>query len=118
MNIDFFCPRWGSEALTWDSFCQKVKKAGYNGVEAGVPFELHEKEEMAQALTKHGLLLIGQYWQSFEKDFESHKASYINHLNNIATLSPVKIDTQTGKDYFSFEKNKELFHVAVVRAKR
>lgn len=112
MNLYFFCPRWGSESLTWDRFCQKVKNAGYDGVEAGVPFESPEMEEMTEALQKHSLLLTGQYWQSFEKDFNLHKISYEKHLYHIASLKPLKIDSQTGKDYFSFSQNRELFELA------
>jgi sugar phosphate isomerase/epimerase len=112
MKINFFCPRWGSEMLSWDSFCQKAKAAGYNGVEAGVPFDPAEKKEMGDALQKHHLLLVGQYWQSFEKDFEAHKISYEKHLHHLASLRPVKIDAQTGKDYFSFDQNKQLFETA------
>lgn len=112
MNILFFCPRWGSELLSWDVFCNKVKDAGYNGVEAGVPFDKDEQGAMQTALSKYNLLFIGQYWQSFEKEFEAHKASYITHLHHLAKLHPIKIDAQTGKDYFSYEQNKELFDAA------
>jgi sugar phosphate isomerase/epimerase len=112
MKINFFCPRWGSEELGWDRFCKKVKNAGYDGIEAGVPFDETEKQHMRTALENHNLLLIGQYWQSFEKDFTLHKLSYEKHLNHLAALNPVKIDAQTGKDYFSFEQNKELFEMA------
>ena len=108
----FFCPRWGSESLSWDVFCKKVKEAGFDGVEAGVPFNKLEMEEMRSALSHYELALIGQYWQSFEKDFTAHKTSYIRHLHHLAKLNPIKIDAQTGKDYFSFEQNKELFDVA------
>ena len=112
MKLHFFCPRWGSESLSWDSFCNKVKEAGYDGIEAGVPFDEMERQQMQSALNNHNLLLIGQYWQSFEKDFEAHKASYIKHLDHLASLQPIKIDAQTGKDYFSFDQNSELFAVA------
>jgi sugar phosphate isomerase/epimerase len=112
MKINFFCPRWGSEELSWDSFCTKVKESGYDGVEAGVSFEESEKKEMQAALEKNHLLFVGQYWQSFEKDFTLHKISYKKHLDHFASLNPVKIDSQTGKDYFSFEQNKELFEIA------
>lgn len=112
MELKFFCPRWGSEELDWDSFCHKAKAAGYEGVEAGLPPEEKEKQEMKSALDKYGLLLIGQYWQSFEKDFKAHKASFIQHLQRLASFSPIKIDAQTGKDYFSFFENKELFEAA------
>lgn len=112
MNILFFCPRWGSENLSWQNFCNKVKVAGYDGIESGVPFEDVEKLEMKAALEKYQLLLIGQYWQSYEKDFEQHLASYLKHLQHLALLQPLKIDSQTGKDYFSTEQNNVLFETA------
>lgn len=36
MKLQFFCPRWGSENLSWDEFAAKVKSYGYDGVEAAV----------------------------------------------------------------------------------
>jgi len=112
MNVLFFCPRWGSENLNWDSFCDKVKSAGYNGIEAGVTFDADEKIKMKTAIQKYELQFIGQYWQSFEKDFQKNLASYILHLHHLASLNPVKIDAQTGKDYFSLEQNNTLFEAA------
>jgi hypothetical protein len=109
MEINYFCPRWGSEHLTWYDFCTKVKAAGYDGVEAGIPFDETEKNEIIRALEKHDLLLLGQYYQSFEKDFEQHAKSFEKYLRHIAGLKPVLIDSQTGKDYFSPEQNSELF---------
>lgn len=123
MKIYFFCPRWGSEELSWDAFCKKVKEAGYDGIEAGVRLEETENEQsdgsrMKAALAQHQLLLIGQYWQSFEKDFDAHKASYEKHLFHLASFNPIKIDAQTGKDYFSFEQNSELFELATSFTKK
>ncbi len=112
MKVLFFCPRWGSDDLDWDSFCKKVKNAGYNGIETAVPFEEAEKLQLKKAIEKSQLLLIGQYWHSFENDFDQHLASYKKYLHNIATMHPVKIDSQTGKDYFSNEQNNQLFEVA------
>lgn len=112
MKILFFCPRWGSEDLSWDEFCNKVKEAGYNGVEAGVSFDENEKKEQHKALKKYSLLLISQYWQSFESNFEEHIAIYSKHLHHQASLQPIKIDAQTGKDYFTTEQNFQLFDVA------
>src|SRR5688572_15304517 len=112
MDLQFFCPRWGSEELDWNSFCKKVKAAGYDGIEAGFPFEQKEIQQARDALREYDLRLIGQYWQSFEKDPDAHKISYIKHLEHLATFNPIKIDAQTGKDYFSFDQNKELFDIA------
>lgn len=112
MNIQFYCPRWGSENICWDDFCQKVKQAGYDGVEAAVPEDPAEKKVILEALKNNGLKLISQYYQSFEKDFEEHKANYIKLLYVLASAQPVKINAQTGKDYYSFEQNAELFAAA------
>lgn len=112
MELLFFCPRWGSESLSWIDFCKKVKAAGYDGIEAGVSFDVADKLAMQHALSETRLMLIGQYWHSFESEFEAHQVSYKNHLQNIATLNPVKINTQTGKDYFSIAQNEALFSIA------
>jgi len=112
MELKFFCPRWGSEQLPWDEFCFKVKEAGYQGVEAAVPFYENEKNIILNALKKHDLLLIGQYYQSFEEDFGAHKISFRKYLENTVKAAPVLIDSQTGKDYFTNEQNEELFSIA------
>ncbi|QEC79839.1 sugar phosphate isomerase/epimerase family protein [Mucilaginibacter ginsenosidivorax] len=112
MKIKFFCPRWGSEQLSWDNFCLKVKEAGYHGIESPLPFNGPEKSIILNAIKKHDLLFIGQYYQSFEEDFELHKINFRRHLENVAEAGPLLIDSQTGKDYFTSEQNRELFIIA------
>ncbi|MFC0182698.1 hypothetical protein SAMN04515674_12127 [Pseudarcicella hirudinis] len=111
MNIKFYAPHWGN-TLSFDSFCQNVKSAGYNGVEMDLPFESSEKQAILETLQKHDLELIGQYWQSFESDLEEHAGNYEKYLRNLIEAKPVFINCQTGKDYFSFEQNKKLFDLA------
>jgi sugar phosphate isomerase/epimerase len=112
MQIKYFCTRWGSESLSWDIFCRKVKEAGYDGIEAAIPFDKTEMLEIKNALHENDLLLIGQYFQSFEQDFAQHAESFKKHLYNIIEMNPVLIDSQTGKDYFSADQNKQLFDMA------
>jgi sugar phosphate isomerase/epimerase len=112
MKVQFFCPRWGSELLSWDEFCKRVRQAGYDGVESGVPFNGQEKKQMQSALEENGLLLIGQYYQSFEKDIDEHTGAFSRHLQNIISMEPLLIDAQTGKDYYTPEQNKRLFQLA------
>lgn len=112
MQIKFFCPKWGSENISWDNFCKKVKDAGFDGVETPIPFNDQERQEITAALKENGLLLIGQYYQSFEKDLDLNKENFKKHLESIAALKPLLIDAQTGKDYFTPAQNQELFQVA------
>lgn len=112
MTIKFFCPRWGSESIPWDVFCKLVRNAGYDGIETAVPFDERCKKELTAALLESELLLIGQYFQSDEADFDAHRVSYEKHLRNIASVSPLLIDSQTGKDYFTPQQSKLLFQLA------
>ncbi len=112
MEVKFFCPRWGSELLPWNLFCEKVKTAGYDGVEYSLPFDEAEKNTIKTALKSQDLLFIGQYYQSFESNFDQHKISFKKHLINLLSNNPVKIDSQTGKDYFTAGQNEELFAIA------
>ena len=111
MEIKFFCPRWGS-VQPWDTFCRLVRDAGFDGVESPLPAGADEQMQMTTALDKYSLLFIGQYYQSFEQDFDLHKTNYIKHLSAMTALKPVLIDAQTGKDYFSGAENAELFVLA------
>jgi sugar phosphate isomerase/epimerase len=111
MTIKFYVPEWGN-VLSFGTFCQNVKKAGYDGVEMALPFDGPEKEGILQTLKEHNLELIGQYWQSFEKDIDEHAANYERYLRNLISANPVFINCQTGKDYFNFDQNKRLFDLA------
>ncbi|WP_435356745.1 sugar phosphate isomerase/epimerase family protein [Emticicia sp. SJ17W-69] len=111
MKIKFYAPLWGN-TLPFDTFCQNVKNAGYDGVEMALPFETKEKSEIVQTLKGNNLELIGQYWQSHEKNLDEHAKNYEKYLRNLISGEPVFINCQTGKDYFSFEQNKRLFDLA------
>lgn len=107
MEIQYYCPLWGNN-LPLSTFCKKVKKAGYDGVEMHLPLKKSERKEIQHILKDNGLLLIGQYWQSLETDFRTNRENFQRHLENLIEAEPVKLNSQTGKDYFSFEQNMQL----------
>lgn len=111
MKIHYFCTHWGNQ-LAFPKFCKNVVNAGYNGVEMDLPLVKKKRNEIVETLADHGLLLIGQYWQSLEKDFNLNEKNFKKHLYNLAEANPVMINTQTGKDYFSFAQNMQLFIAA------
>jgi sugar phosphate isomerase/epimerase len=100
------------EHISWNEFGKLAKQAGFDGIEVFVPFDEQEKKELVSVLKENELLLIGQYYQSFEKDFELHKDSFKKHLQHLASVDPLLIDSQTGKDYFTSSQNGELFSIA------
>ena len=112
MDLKFFCPRWGSENLSYDLFFDKVKEAGYDGVEFSLPLDKKEKSLILRLLEKSGLLFIAQHWETTTNDFDQHKKEYQQRLINLTEANPLFINAHTGKDYFTFEQNSELIALA------
>lgn len=112
MKLLFFCPRWGQEKTSWNLFLQKVKEAGYDGVEAGLPLDQKEQEEILNKLTKYNLQFIAQHWETVNPDFNDHYSEYKTRLQSLANAKPLFINTQTGKDYYSFQQNEQLISLA------
>lgn len=113
MRILFFCPLWGSENLKFSHFVQQVKAGGYDGVEMSLPFNDPQELNHRIALLKDAsLLFIGQHWETVNTNLEMHKKEYQDMLFNLASGNPIFINSQTGRDFFSFEQNQELIEVA------
>jgi len=115
MNLKFFCPRWGSENLNWDDFLQKVKSAGYSGIEYAIANE-STPEELSQVwekVEKYGLEVIPQHYGTYEADFPKHYDTFAAWFEKIRPFKALKIDSQTGKDFFTFEQNKQLIDLTV-----
>lgn len=108
MQIRFFCPRWGAEQLPLDKFLRQVKKAGYDGVEMPLPPEAEEQKILKEGLATHGLLWIGQHYETLRTDFDQHLIEIEQRFRTLALAGPLFINSQTGKDYFSYEQNAAL----------
>ncbi len=111
MSIKFYAPQWGN-TLPFATFCQRVKAAGYDGVEMALPLDNQESREIAATLRDHDLDLIGQYWQSIESDLDEHSRQYEKYLRHLIAARPVFVNCQTGKDFFTLAQNKHLFALA------
>ena len=112
MKIEFFCPHWGSETLPFTGFLDDVKNAGYDGVEMSLPFDTGERRKIMEAINSKNLKLIAQHWETVDNDFDIHLSNYKKRLYNLASVNPLFINSQTGKDYYSFEKNNILIQAA------
>jgi len=112
MKILFFCPSWGQALTPWNVFLKNVKEAGYDGVETSLPIAQSEKEEILNELKEFDLLLIGQHWETVNPAFKEHYEEFEMRLRSLASAKPLFINTQTGKDYYSFEENQQLIVLA------
>ena len=104
-NVLFFCPRWGSEALSPQDFCRKVKDAGYDGVEMVFPEEAKDQTLWRTLLTEHGLKVITLQVQAGADDVDENLRQFEKYLRVAAQAKPLFINSHTGKDFYSFEEN-------------
>jgi len=109
VKIRFFCPRWGSEHLSWDEFAGRVADVGFDGVEFNFPLgDKPEVDAMTEALDRRGLELIAIHGDTVTPDFAAHKVEFEVRLNHIASARPLFINSHTGRDWFSISQNREL----------
>lgn len=107
MKVDFFCPRWGSEHIDWETFLENVKSADYAGIE-WFPFgETADVNQVISLLKKHDLqhsivmTVIGE-----NLTFEEYLSQLKNQLTELSYigkefLKPLFISAQTGREYFN-----------------
>lgn len=114
MEVKFFCTRWGAEKLSWDDFMVKVKSAGYDGIEVGLPHDISFEtlEEIWNLASKYSMLIIPQHYDTYAENFSKHKVDYSKWFEKLKPFPAMKINSQTGKDFFNFEQNYSLIKVA------
>nr|WP_315158585.1 sugar phosphate isomerase/epimerase [uncultured Flavobacterium sp.] len=110
MIINFFCPRWGSEDLNWDDFFEKVKSAGYDGIEwaIGKNISFEEIKSVVEKAELSELLVIAQHFDTDTANFDEHLQLYKEWFSKISNFKFYCINSQTGKDFFSEEQNNKL----------
>jgi len=109
-SVKYYCTSWGNTE-SWDAFCEKVKKAGYDGVETVLPASNDEQERMTVALRKHGLSLAVLCYAG-GSDPAKHLDDYRQKLEEAVRFRPDFINTQTGKDHYTFAQNRPFFALA------
>jgi len=112
MEILFFSSLWGLEIFSIKENLIRIKNAGFDGVEYGTILEEKEAAEFVAIANDLGLKIIGQQHKADGKTFEEYKKNFIAHLHLLSNQKPLFINSQTGKDYYSFEQNSELIEIA------
>jgi sugar phosphate isomerase/epimerase len=98
-----FATNWGYGG-TWDEFCGKIKKLGYDGAEFWCPGDAAERNTVVETFKKHGLkfgFLVG----NGERDYNKHLQGFKTHVEAAASVGPVYINCHAGRDHFTFEQN-------------
>ncbi len=114
LAVQFFCPRWGYERLSWRDFAAYAADHGYDGVEVAFPRDTPPAELDAawDAAARRGLPVIVQHYDTYEADFAEHRDLYAAWFEMVRGYGALKVNSQTGKDFFAFRQNAELFDIA------
>lgn len=116
-KVKFYCPRWGSEDLTWDVFLHKVISSDYDGVEVYPLLTPAEKPAMLRALTQTGLDYSLLYTvQNEGKDFDKYCYALERNLYELITyqtdcIKPKFITSQTGREYYTKDQMEICFSI-------
>ena len=99
-----FATNWGFNG-SWDDFCSRIKKDGYDGAEAWYPAEEKARKEFLEAFQKYQLK-FGLLFGAADTDYQKHLQQFKSTLEAAASLKPVYINCHSGRDHFSFDQNK------------
>jgi sugar phosphate isomerase/epimerase len=105
-SLLIFATNWGFSG-SWDEFCDKVKRAGYDGIEIWWPIDEKDRALLFDALHKHNLK-YGFLFASGEKDFAKHESQFKKSLVDACKTKPVYMNGHSGKDYFTADQKEKL----------
>ena len=112
VDIQFYYPRWGAEHVAWPAFLDRVKAAGYQGIE-WYPFgetQPFDYAEVLAALAARGLSYSIVFAVSGEAhNFEQYQQLLQEQLVLLGSLgqygqAPQFISAQVGREYYSTEQ--------------
>ncbi len=118
-KLKVMATNWGWTGST-NSFCEAIKKEGYDGLEIWWPDSPQEQKELFVALEKYDLE-VGYLCGGSQKDPIEHLSSFKKALTAASTQSarkPLYINCHSGRDFFSYEQNKAFIDLTTETAKK
>lgn len=105
-SLKIMATNWGYPGSITE-FCAAAKKEGYDGIEMWLPGNENSKNELRNATTQQGLA-TGLLCAGSDRDFTTHFRQFRENLSAAAAFKPLYINCHSGKDFFSFEQNKQI----------
>lgn len=116
-KIKFYQTNWGNTD-SWEQFCAKAKKSGYDGIEVWMPRDVKNASELKAALEKHNLSLILLHGTNRGVSFKESLVQYESGLEKAMQWKPDKINCHTGNDFFTQKQNKAYIDIATRISKK
>jgi sugar phosphate isomerase/epimerase len=118
-ELKILATNWGFQG-SLDTYCNKVKKEGYDGIEIWWPMEKAAQDELFSVLKKYDIevgFLCGAYQSNYAEHLEQFKKMADAAATN-AVQMPLYINCHSGRDYFSQEENQTFIDYTVQLSKR
>ncbi|WP_158798856.1 sugar phosphate isomerase/epimerase [Pedobacter sp. L105] len=112
MQIKILSPLWGYEQINRTDFLDKIKNAGYDGLDTWLPETFAEKRLLFNYLDKEEMCLVTHQHAAEGSTFKKFRSSYFSNLQKCAEPNPLLINSHTGKDYFCIAQQLELIDTA------
>jgi hypothetical protein len=112
MRIKYFCSWWGLEGLGRRPMLERVKGAGYDGIEIGIPGDEVPRHELRCLLDEYGLDVIAHQYQAAGETFDEYVRSFEQSIDIAASFEPLLVNSHTGRDYWTREQNLRLVEMA------
>jgi sugar phosphate isomerase/epimerase len=103
MRLLILCPQWGHQHLPIEEFFQKVKEAGYDGVDTWLPEEPVERKRFITLLDHYQLSIVSHQHQAKGDTIAEFCRSLEGYLNLCMECNPLLINSHSGRDYFSLD---------------
>lgn len=112
MKVLYFCASWGLHHLDMETMLDKIKSAGFDGIETDIPTDKTKRKQLKTLLESFNLQIIAHQYLADASTPKTYIDEFRNSLYNAADFNPKFINSHTGKDFWSFEENLEILDAA------
>jgi sugar phosphate isomerase/epimerase len=113
MKIKYFCSWWGLDALGLRPMLEKVKDAGYDGIEIGIPSDAQQRQELRGLLDEYQLDVIAHQYQAAGETFDEYVRSFEECIATAASFEPLLVNSHTGRDCWTKEQNLRFVEITL-----
>lgn len=111
MRLLFLKSTWELADQPLDAIVERVKQAGYDGLELHVAGRPETPETIRRLLDRSSLTLVAQVFTAGETP-DDHLRSLEEQMALVARCPPLLVNCHAGRDYFALDDNLRLLHRA------
>lgn len=112
MTIKILCPIWGLKGWGFSEMLNRIRNAGYDGLDTWIPEDPVEKKILFDHIQKNELLIVTHQHQAGGATFKAFQTSFLKELQKCAEPGPVLINSHTGHDHFTLAQHAILIDLA------